>query len=396
MSLLDIVFFALLGFFAWRGYVNGFWESASRLLGWALAYPAAIMFTRPLGDLLELHTPLRGLLAYFVAGSAVFLLVSFIASLVFKWLGQLVPANNFTERAGKFSGLALGLVIGGLLGLVVIYVLNLAPKTMALVATNLNQNTQADTPQTSANTAAKTPAPTGLPSIAQLQQQKDSFIAASAKKLISTAAAEAVELTLKDTTATQVTRAFVADPPSMLGHVQALTQDGEVRSLLENPQIQTLLNREDIQGLMQSEEFKTLVANPHMQALMQETDVHSEQGAQAAAEKLTLAWNRAQQLKHDPRVTAILRDAEFQQQLNSANKLPLLMNPKLKQLTEIFFSPAEQYAVRDLDQVPDRGSAIIETTSQTSDGKTVPTQIYRWTDAAGRVHYSDKPAPDEE
>ncbi len=388
MSLLDIVFVALVLFFAWRGYVKGFWDSVSRLLGWALAYPSSILLTRPGGDWLSLHTPLTGLLAYFIAGSVIFLLTSFVASLAFKWLGEKIPASDTSERLSKYSGLSLGLVFGGLLGLLVVYALNLLPQSSVIV-TAVAKQTQNPPASTPVSAQPKSP----VPSLGQLQQKRDSFIAASAKKLISSAAAEAVSLTLKDETAAQVTRAFVADPQTMLGHVQALNQDGEIKALLQNPGIQKLLSREDSQGLIDSAEFKTLVSNPHMQALMQEADVRSEQGERAAAEKLIAAWNRTQQLKYDPRVTTILQDREFQQQLNNPNKLALMMNPKLKQLTEIIFNPAEHYAIRDLDSA-ERASLESNSSEATDGSKKAPTRIYRWTDESGQVHYSDKPGAD--
>src|SRR5690606_14451287 len=96
-------------------------------------------------------------------------------------------------------------------------------------------------------------------------------------------------------------------------------------------------------------------------------------------------------IKHDPRIIAIINDPEFQQQLNSSNKLPLMMNPKLNQLTQIIFSnetiPANgmlQYQDIDNDNAAKKDEGAEHTEKSQN-------KIYRWTDKDGQVHYSDKP-----
>ena len=110
------------------------------------------------------------------------------------------------------------------------------------------------------------------------------------------------------------------------------------------------------------------------------------------------AWSRVQTIKHDPRVIAILNDPEFQQQLNSANKLPLMMNPKLNQLTEIIFNsetiPANgmgAYQVRDINEANMGANTAPVTNNSAGEDSNPATTIYRWTDENGQVHYSDKP-----
>lgn len=411
MGLLDIVFCAFLAFFAWRGYVKGFLGSVSRLLSWLVAYPAAIFFTRPLGKVLIHYTPLDGLLVYFVAGSGIFLVVSFAVSSLLEYLADRIPADSTAERASKFGGLAFGLVFGGLLGLVVVYVLSQVPKsTLQLAESPANSGThdQVNFQNQTDSQSAKA----DVPSMAQLAGARDSFIEASAKKLVSQAAATAVKLTLKDDTATQITRAFVEDPQTMLTHVQAVSQDGQMQGLLRDEKIQQLMAQKNIDGLMQTEEFKNLVNNPHMQALMEESEVNSEKGARDAAEKLVTAWSRIDQIKTSPQVIAIINDPEFQQQLNSPNKMALMMNPKLNQLTEIIFNPPEadnaagtepfsanthsatqiqqpqeKYEIREVGQ----GVSSASDSEQDAQNEEKTRAIYRWTDESGRVHYSDKP-----
>jgi hypothetical protein len=157
-----------------------------------------------------------------------------------------------------------------------------------------------------------------------------------------------------------------------------------------------MLTTGDVHGLMRNQDFQALMNNPHMKALMTQSDVASEKGAQAAAEKMVAAWSRVNQIKHDPRIIAILNDPEFQQQLNAPNKLPLMMNPKLNQLTEFIFSDAppithgaHNVQIQDITQGINNKNTI-PTTSEKQDDKP-PTTVYRWTDDEGRTHYSDKP-----
>lgn len=390
MQITTLVFFALLIFFTWRGYQKGFIGSITRILSWIVAYPAALIFTPTVAALLMQHTVLTGLIVYFIAGVGIFLLVSFIVSLLLSGVGKLVPENHVTNTGSKIGGAGVGVLVGALAGLLAVYVLGLVltPKQNTITE-NLTTNTTTNTPPP--NTPANSPTNHPVPTLRNLQSANDSFIEASAKKLMGAAAATAVDLAVEDKTASQVAKAFVQDPQTMLGHVQQMTNSGQMQTLMADEKIQSLLTTGDTHALMRDPEFKALIDNPSMQALMAQADVNSDAGAQAAAEKMVFAWNRVQIIKHDPRVIAIVNDPEFQQQLNSPNKLPLMLNPKLNQLTQIIFSQetiaangTNNYEVIEVKQ-NNTGSQTTEETSRT------PTQIYRWTDENGQVHYSDQP-----
>lgn len=385
MQITTLVFFALLAFFTWRGYQKGFISSITRILSWIVAYPAALIFTPALAKVLMQHTPLSGVIVYFVAGASIFLVVSFAVSSLIIFCGNLVPENQVTDTGSKIGGAGIGAFIGALVGLVAVYVLGLVltPKPYA------PNESPANAPISTGAASTDSTSATAVPALRDLQNANDSFIEASAKKLMGTAASIAVDLVLEDKTASQVTKAFVQDPQTMLGHVQQMTNNGQIQTLIADENIQSILTTGDTHALTQNPEFKALINNPSMQALMAQSDVNSEAGAQAAAEKMVFAWNRVQLIKHDPRVIAIINDPEFQQQLNSTNKLPLMMNPKLNQLTQIIFNQDSlaangmgNYEVIDINKNQSNGGI--------TDDKT-PTQVYRWTDENGQVHFSDKP-----
>lgn len=399
MHITTIIFFALLAFFTWRGYQKGFIGSITRVLGWIVAYPAAIVFTKPTAKLIMQHTALDGLLVYFIAGSAIFLLVSFLVSLLLNLLAKLIPETDATQVGSRIGGASIGVLMGALVGLLVVYAIGLVltPKVQPI------QNEQTvDISLTDNNSDNTNRAPaTGVPHVRDLAKSNDSFIEASAKKLMGNAAATAVDLALDDKTTTQITKAFVENPQSMLTHVQQVANDGQMKNLMANEKIQSILNTGDTRALMRDPAFKELMNNPSVQALMSQSDVNSDAGSQAAAEKMVQAWNRVQTIKHDPRVIAIISDPEFQQQLNSSNKLPLMMNPKLNQLTEIIFSsetmPANGMGNYQIQDINAAATNTASTTNKESGEDSKPaTTIYRWTDENGQVHYSDKPVKDKQ
>jgi uncharacterized membrane protein required for colicin V production len=404
MHFTSIVFFALLAFFTWRGYQKGFIGSITRILGWIVAYPAAIIFTKPVAKLIMQHTSLDGLIVYFIAGSAIFLLVSFLVSLLLNLVAKLIPETDATQAGSKIGGAGVGVLMGALVGLLAVYAIGLVltPKVQAPLHEQTNNLSTTDEPDYTTNTES-TPA-IGVPHVRDLDKSNDSFIEASAKKLMGTAAATAVDLALDDKTTTQITKAFVENPQSMLTHVQQVANDGQMKELMADEKIQSILTTGDTNALLRDPGFQDLMNNPSVQALMSQSDVKSEAGAQAAAEKMVEAWSRVQTIKHDPRVIAIISDPEFQQQLNSTNKLPLMMNPKLNQLTEIIFNsetvPANgmgEYQVQDISGTA-TGARTMPTNNNSATGEdTKPAAtIYRWTDENGQVHFSDIPVKDKE
>jgi len=399
MHITTIIFFALLAFFTWRGYQKGFIGSITRVLGWIVAYPAAIVFTKPTAKLIMQHTALDGLLVYFIAGSAIFLLVSFLVSLLLNLLAKLIPETDATQVGSRIGGASIGVLMGALVGLLVVYAIGLVltPKVQPIQNEQTVDLSLTDNHSDNTNRAPAT----GVPHVRDLAKSNDSFIEASAKKLMGNAAATAVDLALDDKTTTQVTKAFVENPQSMLTHVQQVANDGQMKNLMADEKIQSILNTGDTRALMRDPAFKELMNNPSVQALMSQSDVNSDAGSQAAAEKMVQAWNRVQTIKHDPRVIAIISDPEFQQQLNSSNKLPLMMNPKLNQLTEIIFSsetmPANGMGNYQIQDINAAATDTASTTNKESGEDSKPaTTIYRWTDDKGQVHYSDKPVKEKQ
>lgn len=414
MSMTTIVFIVILAFFTWRGYQKGFVGAITKVLSFIVAYPAAIFLTKPFATILRAYTGLDGLILFLVAGCSIFLIASVLVTLLLNSLARLAPTNEFTETGSKMGGAAFGVIFGGVMGLIAVYVIDIVAKpshsaqhiAAASEQDGANINQQSDE---AADSIKKYVVAEGAP-------VNDSFIDTAAKKMVSTAASTAVGIMTSDKATSQITKTLTQDPQAMLNHVQNITNNGEFRQLLDKPEFQAELNRGNVASLMQNKDFKELIQNPDMQAIISTTDDAGDKSSeQAAAEKMIQAWQKVETLKNDPRVLDIVNDSAFQAQLNSPNKLPLLMNPKLRELSEIIFSSdvnsatfnrsaktttaAESkkskthYVVEDITngvkQTHNNSGAENSNTDKKSEQQ--EEKLYRWTDEDGKVHYSDKP-----
>jgi len=377
MSIITIVFLVIVSFFVWRGYRKGFTNSLAPIVSLIVAYPAAIFLTNPLANIIFTYTSFTGMLVYFVSGSVIFFIVSFLVTTIIKGIARTVPSNEFTHNSSKIGGTTLGLFLGITLGLLAVYVIDLIPKPK-----NDNLSAQITSKEDSFS---------------------DEFIKASAKTFVSTIASTAMQLTLQDTTATYITKAFAENPQEMLGHIQQLSKDAELKALMSDTEVQTLLKNGDTQTLLKDWKFQHLMNNEDMQAILVNSDdtKNGKLSQEAAAEKMVDAWRRTDAIKNDPRVVSIINDSEFQQQLNSPNKIALMMNSKLKELTDIIFSndykSAEEFTseyLEDLSQKTqntEKPSAKKKSSFAEIEAETQRDTIYRSIDSNGNVHYSDEP-----
>lgn len=411
MYLTTFVFFAVLGFFIWRGYQKGFLGSVSGILGWLLAYPAAIFFSKSLARTLTSLTTLDGVIVYIASGTIIFFSVSIVVSLLFNGISKLIPDNQFTDHFSKMGGVGIGAIMGCIFGLIVVYAISIVKQT--------NENPTSFSSQFASETQSPELNEAPIQKLISAPTATDSYIENSAKTMVSTAAATAAALSLGDDTATQLTKTFAQDPQTMLSHIKQLNSDGELKILLTNPDFQTLLNKGNTNELMQNKDFKKLMNNPDMQALITSTsdaknDAISEK---LAAEKMITAWQKVDAIKNDPQVIEILSDKTFQQQLNADNKLPLMMNPKLRQLTELLFATDAQNTrakpnsadsensvlndnksptqknIYDIEDITDgvKQTSTAQTSAKASHSAPQEKKIYRWTDTNGKVYYSDTP-----
>jgi len=417
MSLTTVVFIAILLFFTWRGYQKGFIGAITRILSFVIAYPAAIFFTKPFANFLRGFIGLDGLILFLVAGCTIFLGVSLAVTLLLSGIARLVPQTQFTETSSKIGGTIFGVVIGSVFGLIAVYIVDILvkPKQLNTEFANTQPENVRNKNQTKEEEDAikKYVVSEDTPIKAPNTFSKDTFIDTTAKKMVSNAASTAVAIITDDKATSQITKAITQDPQATLSHVQNMTNNGEFKELLNKPSFQAELNRGNVEALKQNKDFQRLMENPDMQAIISSGDDLSadKSGEHAAAEKMIQAWQKVSTLKNDPRVLAIVSDEAFQAQLNSTNKLPLMMNPKMRELAEIIFNSDPNgatantleedasaneksnvhYTIEDITDGHAQTDTEVVTDKTEKDTEQSEKKLYRWTDESGKTHYSDKP-----
>lgn len=414
MSLTTIVFIVILLFFTWRGYKKGFVGAISRVMSLVIAYPAAIFLTKPFATILRNYIGLDGIILFMIAGCTIFAVVSLLVTLLLNGLARLVPHNDFTNTSSKMGGAAFGFILGGVLGLLAVYFVDLVAKPAALPIANSQENSLPAT-----TTDAEAADAINKYVMAEDAPSKDTFIDRSAKKMVSAAASNAIEIMTDDKATSQITKAMAQDPHAMLGHVQNMTNNNQIKELLNKPDFQAELDQGDVESLMHNQDFQQLVQNPDMKAIIASGDDETtgKSAEQATAEKMIQAWQKVSTLKNDPRVIEIMSDPAFQAQISSTNKLPLLMNPKMRELSEIIFSNEtvartpeqirqakknattiesnEHYKIEDITHGVAQDRQLEANTEADKKAEKTETTLYRWTDENGKVHFSDKPVKDK-
>lgn len=409
MYISTIVFGIVLFFFLWRGYRNGLISSLARIISWAVAYPAAIFLTGPFSRLLLKYSPLQGLLVYFVAGGIIFLVTSIVVEQLLKAASNRIPEEVLSERTSKIGGAVIGVFVGGFVGLLVGYAVSLAQEPVARAMHKDKGASKGYAQQVHTGADEVIDDPEVLADMfgegdqaghARADEQNDTFIDSTAKKLVGTVAATAIDLTLDDTAATELTRDFIENPQETLRHVNQLSSQGHIHQVLSDPEIRELLSKGDVDSLLENEQFGELMKNEHMQALLANAGDGDagKSGEEVAAETMVDAWRRTNAIKNDPRVQAILEDPEFQRQISAGNKFPLLVNPQLKLLTDIIFDKDIQLVSttpemsREEEALPEgMDSRTYTTKAKGKKGQKTHTRIYEWTDEQGGVHFSNTP-----
>ncbi len=397
MYISTVVLILLVLFFVWRGYQKGFFHAITRIISLVSAYAAALYFTKPLARLIFKYTSLDGLIVYFIAGGLVFLLASFIVAQLIQFLSRSMPDEIHTNLPSRIGGAVIGLLVGVLTGLLMDYAINLWQTPLVVTSGAVSGGHIEDT------RSGKSLRDGGVSQLAAEDNKPesavpvtDALIDAGAKKMVSAVTAKAMDLTMDDPVATQLSKDFAANPQDTVNHIKHLSTDKEISTLLGDREVQGLLKNGDVDALLDNDKFQELLDNEHMQAIFSNTgDEDSGKGSQqVAAETIVKFWKRADAVQHDPRVTAILADPDFQKHLSSGNHAALLMDRKFKQLTEIIVSndtrPPQEPIDRDVTN--ERGVAT-EKFSNKNKSKKSNTRIFKWTDENGVVHYEDKPAP---
>ena len=347
-----ILFVVVVLLCAWRGYRLGVLRSAARILSLIAGYAAAILLAARASAMVEAWTPLEGLVAFGVAALAVFVAASLGVSLLFALGGKLLASGERPSPASAWGGSAIGLVVGVILAVTAVWV-------YAFVR-DLNGD-GADTARTEA-----------------------SLVESMTQRVVGGATYSALNLVADDPEVAGVGAALMEAPAETALRARRLTESAEFEALLADPRNRVVLDsgRAELVGKLPA--FRRLAQNEDLRALAGATGLGVDPDADPAgfeavlAERVTDTWVRVRAVQNDPRVQAILNDPEFQASLQSGSTVDLLGNAQLLELANIIFA--------------DAGTDPAATPVTAADAApSEPTEIHRWVDDKGRVHFGDSP-----
>ena len=345
-----IIFLVVVGLFAWRGYRSGFIKSLGRVCAVLAGYAAAILFSGPLSTWVETQFGWP-LVACFVAASlALFLAAGLGVMLIFALLRRLVFRGDDLSTASAVGGGVVGALVGGLLAIAIVW-------SFALVR-DMQQPAIIETATT----------------------ERSSGIETLARQLAGDAVSTAMNAGSATPEVSHLSGVLMANPAEVMQRVQRLTTSAEFQALMQDPRNHRVLDSGNPELVQRLPAFRALTTNPHLLALVEMAGYADGDDLEAElARQLTNTWGRAQRVKNDPEVQAILADPEFRAALDANNPVALLTNRQLLELADIIF--ADETAT----QTPDQVLAVESEDSVANE----PTEIYQWTDSSGRIHYSD-------
>ncbi|WP_179957583.1 CvpA family protein [Exilibacterium tricleocarpae] len=352
MDISLLVFIIAVVFFGYRGYRRGLGASLSRIFGLLAGYACAILFTPSLAALLEARTGLQGLVTYAVAGMILFFGGTLLVSLVFSLFGRLLRSGEGQSLASSVGGGITGALVGAVVGLALVWGISFIREL-----------------QPAAVASQQVPVVAAPPSA----------IERVARQAAGGAVAVAVDAVSDTPEVARATKALLESPAETTGQMQRLMRSEELRQFLNDSRSQALMNAGDAVALTRQAGFQQLYQNPDLQGLIKAGGLPADNPEQLAAHFSRL-WRRAQQVKDDPQLQAILQDPEFQEQIKSGNPATLWTNPKVQQIAEIV------YAAGSADLPPP-----VAAPAPVQPGP--PVEIHRWVDSEGRVHFSDEPPP---
>lgn len=356
------IFVVVVAFFAWRGYRNGVLRSCSRVSSLLAGYACAILFTGPVSRVIESLLQLRGIVAFIVAALLLFIGASVAVSLLFRLARRLHGEDAAPSRASAAGGAVIGLCVGVLIAVVVVWVFSFVRDLQPARSTELAAPAQPSSP---------------------VEQLVNRAAGRAVGKAMSLGAAQPVVV--------QMSAALIESPAMTTQHAKNLMQSGDFIALFGRPENRRVLDSGNALAVQQLPEFQRLLANPDLQALADAAGLPAmaaDSGLApdaALARQLTDIWVRAQNVKHDPRVQAILQDDGFQQKVHAGNPLMLITDDRFLELADIIFAD---------DAAPDPAMQTPTATGLPPVEPVEPTPVYSWTDEYGRVHYSDvEPKP---
>ncbi len=363
MDISTVVLLACVSFFAYRGYKAGLILSAGRIVSLVGGYAASLLLATSLSPWLEQQLDLSELVAKLVAGIGLFVVVSAGISTLVKVVFRLSPKKLQDSALMRWSGAGLGAASGYLIAVLTLWFYGIMMGAIGVAAPEMGERMQNAAGMTQPND-----------SVGQLLVEKTS-----------TAIAQTfITPDLRDDPLSQATALLVTQPQSTLQKLQRLSQDGDLRALLQAPANQQVLRNGEASDVVQLTNFQQLRKNPDMQSLFGQDKLNDEELAQL----IITFWQRAERLQNDEQLQTLLKDPELQKQLAEGNTLAVLTHPGGRQLMSALLSPTPS-SPDDLAPQANDGSDSGSSPNPSQNAQPA-SKIYQWVDEQGRTHFTDK------
>ena len=345
-----IIFTVVILLFTWRGLRSGFLKSLGRIFTVLAGYAAAILYSGPMSSWIEMQFGWQGVVTFVGTSLALFLAGGLAMMMIVALLRRyLFPGDNISIMSALGGGF-VGALVGVLLAIAIVW-------SFAFVR-------DMRSPATSETTASAPP----------------SRVETLANRLTGSAVSAAMNAGSVTPEVARLSGALAAAPAAAMQRSQRLVKSDEFLALTQDSRNQRVLDSGKPERVQQLPAFRALAANPDMLALGEMSGLADDDLTAELARQLTDTWARAQKIKNDPRVQAILADPEFRTALDSGNPVDLLTNHQLLELADIIYANEVSAATSDQSTA---GTSAVNSPEE-------PTEIYQWTDSSGRIHYSDQ------
>lgn len=296
------IFIFIVAFFGLRGYLKGFFGALSRTISLLTAYVLSFLLIKPAAKLLQEQTGLEGIWIYLAAGLTIFLLVSLIVTLIFAGLDKLTKNDDEQTAASKFGGLLVGVLLGSILGLMVVYGIGLVREI---------KNPNLIVSQTPFDQHART--------------------------IVSKMVAQVTAIVYPEASA--FSESLTESPVAMSRSLQNVANNPDLKTLMSDSEYQKMLDFGEASALVNDPLFKRLINDPDVQYFLQNSELvpDGKNTDEAVAEAVIESWQGIQSVRNDARVQEILTNPDFQRKIQSGDKLALMSDPQMQELTEVFF-----------------------------------------------------------
>jgi len=346
-----ILFLIVVLYSGFRGYKSGSWKILARLVSLLTAYLIAYSFAQPFGEGIQSASSLKGLMSYIAAGIILFTISSSLLMLILnRLIKSFANPDQGISKLQAVSGGLLGVVFGVFTGFFFVWFF------ITLQAIYQTKKGAALQPPTA------------------FQQTTKEFASVAIKKVVNSATQQA------DIAAASA--ALLSSPAENIEHFKRLTNSGLLSQFLRNPSAQSALDSNNAKAVLLHPAFQTLVKQENFVALSKQLDFSNqpEEMEKQVAIKITTLWAQINQVRNDPEFIRITGIPEIRDMIKSSNFFSMLNNEKIEQLLDIIYSA----------KIPEIRFDDLQHARNKTGVPPKKTEIHRWVDEDGKVHYSDK------